>query len=50
MQSRSVDLNVYMNVKTVCCFALKGSVQQLLDKKNEMNNQDEVCTVLGELS
>jgi hypothetical protein len=30
-------------------FALKGSVQQLLDKKNDMDNQDDVCTVLGEL-
>jgi ATP-binding cassette subfamily E protein 1 len=26
--------------------AVKGSVQQLLDKKNDMENQNEVCTVL----
>ncbi|KAK8779270.1 hypothetical protein V5799_019387, partial [Amblyomma americanum] len=27
--------------------AVKGSVQQLMDKKDEMKNQDEVCRVLG---
>jgi ATP-binding cassette subfamily E protein 1 len=26
--------------------AVKGSVEQLLDKKNELNNKDNVCTVL----
>lgn len=27
--------------------AVKGTVQQLLDKKNERNNIEEICTLLG---
>lgn len=29
--------------------AVKGTVQQLLDKKNERNNIEEICTLLGML-
>jgi ATP-binding cassette subfamily E protein 1 len=29
--------------------AVKGSVKELLDKKDERKNQDEICTLLGML-
>jgi len=29
--------------------AVKGTVQQLLDKKDEMNNQEDICHRLGKV-
>jgi len=36
-----------VSMQSVCCW--QGTLQQLLDKKDDTNSQDEVCTSLGEL-
>ena len=35
-----------LHFKYIFYYVVKGSVQVLLDKKDEMNNQDEVCKTL----
>ena len=49
LQARKLVGHIGSLYLTICVLFLfiQGSVQQLLDKKNDMENQNDICTILG---